>query len=87
MVVELFVAFVALAVALILIGVVLIIISIIVYGRKTEETEVGGVVIIGPIPIVFGSSLRIVKVVLILAIALTVLTIILALITLRMVVT
>ncbi|AEA12984.1 hypothetical protein TUZN_1513 [Thermoproteus uzoniensis 768-20] len=42
-------------------------------GGGGERAEAGGVVIIGPVPIVFGSSQRITKAVLILAIALTVL--------------
>ncbi|MGC9118876.1 MAG: TIGR00304 family membrane protein [Thermoproteus sp.] len=42
-------------------------------GDGGERAEAGGVVIIGPVPIVFGSSQRIAKAVLILAIALTVL--------------
>lgn len=84
--ISLFIIFVAIAIFLILIGVVLIIASIATGGRRTEGTEVGGVVIIGPLPVVFGSSVRITKIMLVLAVVLTVLAVILALITLRLVV-
>lgn len=45
-----------------------------------EKVEAGGVVLIGPVPIVFGTSQRIAKIVLILAIVLTILALVLFLI-------
>lgn len=76
---------IVLAVALIFAGTLLILIDMLrrpMSGMPStgKRTEVGGVVIVGPIPIVFGSSGSITKVVLILAIVLTVLAIALTLV-------
>lgn len=77
---------VAIAIVLIFIGTLLIFIDML---RRTEgrdssrhegRVDVGGAVIVGPIPIVFGSSREVTKVMLILAIALTALAITLTLI-------
>lgn len=52
-----------LAIATILIGMLLIFVSTLsARDRKTEgKSEVGGVIVLGPIPIAFGTSERIVK--------------------------
>lgn len=50
------------AVTIIFIGMLLIFISTLARGRKAEgRSEAGGVIVLGPIPIVFGTSERIVK--------------------------
>lgn len=60
---------------LILLGMFLMFLSIVVEASRREDGkasgEAGGVVIIGPVPIVFGTSQRVTKIVLILAIVLT----------------
>jgi len=57
---------------------------IMIMGALTKETERrvegGGVVILGPIPIVFSSSQRVAKAILVLAIILTLMTLILHLV-------
>lgn len=61
-------------------GAIIIMLSLIREIRVREEeskVETGGVVIIGPIPIVFGTSARIAKIMLVLSIALVILLIIL----------
>jgi len=66
------------AAILIMLGFVLMFLSsIVLEGREGKEskTEAGGVVIIGPIPLIFGTSTRIVFIILILAIVLMVLSI------------
>ncbi|MCE4605033.1 MAG: DUF131 domain-containing protein [Desulfurococcales archaeon] len=62
---------------LVFLGVFLVFIGFLGKISQSSNVEAGGVVIIGPLPIVFGSSSRITLVVLILAIILTILTIIL----------
>ncbi len=66
--------------ATIIIGVALLLIGIIFLAlRGSGKTEYGGVIVIGPLPIVFGSSSDAVKIAVIGAIALMVLAIILML--------
>jgi Protein of unknown function DUF131. len=61
---------------LIAIGVLLIFIDSLRESRREDRrVEAGGVLIIGPLPIVFGTSERVARIVLILAIVLTVLAI------------
>jgi len=63
-------------IVLIAIGVLLIFIdSLRESRRESRRVEAGGVLIIGPLPIVFGTSERVARIVLILAIILTVLAI------------
>ncbi|MGC9131312.1 MAG: TIGR00304 family membrane protein [Pyrobaculum sp.] len=67
---------------LIVAGVFLMALSILITALKREEggeskTEAGGVVLIGPVPIVFGTSQRIAQLTLILAILLTALALLL----------
>ena len=63
-------------IVLIAIGVLLIFIdSLRESRRESRRVEAGGVLIIGPLPIVFGTSERVARIVLILAIVLTVLAI------------
>jgi uncharacterized protein (TIGR00304 family) len=61
---------------LIMIGIFLLLLSLIRAGRE-GKAEAGGVVIIGPVPIVFGSSQRVATVTLALAIVLTALVLLL----------
>lgn len=69
--------------ALFLLGVFLMFLAILLEASKASreeergKAEAGGVVIIGPVPIVFGTSQRVAKVVLILALALTILAVLL----------
>jgi len=64
------------SIVLIAIGVLLIFIDSLRESRREDRrVEAGGVLIIGPLPIVFGTSERVARIVLILAIILTVLAI------------
>jgi uncharacterized protein (TIGR00304 family) len=64
------------SIVLIAIGVLLIFIDSLRESRREgRRVEAGGVLIIGPLPIVFGTSERVARIVLILAIILTVLAI------------
>ncbi|MEM1518883.1 MAG: DUF131 domain-containing protein [Pyrobaculum sp.] len=65
---------VALAVFLILLGIVLITLAALLKGGRAEA---GGVVLIGPLPIVFGTSQRITALTMTLAIVLTALALLL----------
>ena len=70
------------ALLLIVTGVLLMALSILITALRGEEggeskTEAGGVVLIGPVPIVFGTSQRIAQLTLILAILLTALALLL----------
>ena len=75
----------AVGMALFLLGIFVMFLAILLEaGRASKEegeergrAEAGGVVIIGPVPIVFGTSQRIAKVILILALALTIFAILL----------
>lgn len=74
---ELVVLLLVLSVVLVVVGVLLVFIGALVSAMKSsrergeKRIEGGGVLIIGPVPIVLASSERIAKVLLILAIALT----------------
>jgi len=63
--------------ALILIGVALIVFGGLLYALRGGKGEVGGVILIGPIPIVFGTSSDAVKVAVVGAIILMVLAVVL----------
>ena len=77
--------FVGLGLALIAVGVIILIVAVILAStRGTEKSEEGkvkaaGVIMIGPIPIIFGTDKKSVKEVLALALALTVALIVLLL--------
>jgi uncharacterized protein (TIGR00304 family) len=67
---------------LILLGIVLIFLGMLIlmlslWRAGEERAEAGGVVIVGPVPIVFGTSQRIAATVMVLAIALTVVALLL----------
>ena len=70
----------ALGIALIFIGVLFIIVAIVlisVSGAKSEgRVRGGGVIMIGPIPIIFGTDRKSLKTVVLLSLALTVLAIV-----------
>ena len=65
-----------LGIVIIFIGFIIILLAV-AKAMRGGKVEAGGAVIVGPIPIVFGTSARATKMVLILAIALTILAIIL----------
>ncbi len=71
-----FLTLVFIGVTIVVIGVLLIFIAGI-SSQGESRVEGGGVVVIGPIPIVFGSSQRITIILLVLAIILTIATIVL----------
>jgi uncharacterized protein (TIGR00304 family) len=75
----------ALAAVLIVVGVIVIILAILQSAGKSENAEVkgAGVIMIGPIPIIFGTDKKSVKTVIALALALTIALIILYLFLLR----
>jgi Protein of unknown function DUF131. len=64
-----------LGIVLVFLGILLLFLSFIRPGEG--KTEAGGVVIVGPVPIVFGTSQRIATAAMLLAIVLTILTILL----------
>ncbi|MEL9990536.1 MAG: DUF131 domain-containing protein [Thermoproteus sp.] len=76
---------IALGMGLFLLGIFLMFLAFLLEARKAaekeggekREAEAGGVIIVGPVPIVFGTNQRIAKMVLILAIVLTVLVLVL----------
>lgn len=75
----------AISFILVLLGVLLIFVgSLKKSDRETSRVEGGGVIIVGPIPIVIGSSEKISKILVILAIILTILTFIVFLYTSRL---
>lgn len=67
----------------IILGLIILLLSSFKETGERSESAAGGVVIIGPIPIVFGTTIKVVKIVLILAIILTVLTILLTILVLK----
>lgn len=79
-------------VVLILVGTILIFLDLMrrastkAGGVSEKRVEAGGAVVVGPIPIVFGSSKEVTKAMLIMAIILTLLAIILTLINLQVVI-
>jgi uncharacterized protein (TIGR00304 family) len=67
--------FLTLGIALIVIGVIVLILALILASSRRSEkdkAEVAGIVMIGPIPIIFGTGKKSVKTVLVLALAVTV---------------
>lgn len=69
----------ALGIALIFVGVLIIIVAVIllsISGAKKGKVKGGGVIIIGPIPIIFGTDKKSLKTVLLLSLALTVMLVI-----------
>jgi uncharacterized protein (TIGR00304 family) len=75
---------------LILLGIVLIFVGMLIlmlslWRAGEERAEAGGVVIVGPVPIVFGTSQRVATMVMVLAIVLTVVALLLFLLGLALV--
>ncbi|MEZ0248480.1 MAG: DUF131 domain-containing protein [Thermoproteus sp.] len=76
---------IALGMGLFLLGIFLMFLAFLLEARRSaeeksgerQEAEAGGVIIVGPVPIVFGTNQRIAKIVLVLAIVLTVLVLVL----------
>jgi uncharacterized protein (TIGR00304 family) len=69
----------ALGIALIFFGVLIIVVAVIllsVSGAKKGKVKGGGAIIIGPIPIVFGTDKKSLKTVLLLSLALTVMLVV-----------
>ena len=69
----------ALGIALIFVGVLIIIIAVVllsVSGAKRGKVKGGGAIIIGPIPIIFGTDKKSLKTVLLLSLALTVMLVV-----------
>ncbi len=69
----------ALGIALIFVGVLIIVIAVIlvsVSGGKKGKVKGGGAIIIGPIPIIFGTDKKSLKTVLLLSLALTVMLVV-----------
>jgi len=69
----------ALGIVLIFVGVLIIVIAIIlifISGAKKGKIKGGGAIIIGPIPIIFGTEKKLLKTVLLLSLALTVMLVV-----------
>jgi uncharacterized protein (TIGR00304 family) len=69
----------ALGIALIFVGVLIIIISVVllsVSGAKKGKVKGGGAIIIGPVPIIFGTDKKSLKTVLLLSLGLTVMLVV-----------
>lgn len=69
----------ALGVVLIFVGVLIIVIAVIllsISGAKKGEVTGGGAIIIGPVPVIFGTDKKSLKTVLLLSLALTVLLVV-----------
>ena len=67
-------AFYALGIALIFFGVLIIVVAVIllsISGVKKGKVKGGGAIIIGPIPIIFGTDTKSLKIVLLLSLVLT----------------
>ncbi len=75
----------ALATILIVVGIIVVILAVLLSAGKSENAKVksAGVIMIGPIPIIFGSDKKSIKTVIVLALALTIALIILYLFMLR----
>lgn len=69
----------ALATILIVVGIIVVILAVLLSAGKSENAKVksAGVIMIGPIPIIFGSDKKSIKTVIALALALTIALIIL----------
>jgi uncharacterized protein (TIGR00304 family) len=64
--------FYSLGVALVAVGIIIIVVSIILAStRRNDKVKAAGVVMIGPVPIIFGTDKKSIKTVLVLALALT----------------
>jgi uncharacterized protein (TIGR00304 family) len=70
--------FYALGIALVIVGIVVIIVTIVFAssGAKKGKVQGAGIIMIGPIPIIFGTDKKSVKAVLALALALTIVVLI-----------
>ena len=69
----------ALGIALVFVGVLIIVVAVIllsISGAKKGKVKGGGAVIIGPIPIIFGTDKESLKTVLLLSLALTVMLVV-----------
>ncbi len=69
----------ALGIALIFVGVLIMVVAVIllsISGAKKGKVKGGGAIIIGPIPIVFGTDKKSLKAVLLLSLALTVILVV-----------
>jgi uncharacterized protein (TIGR00304 family) len=69
----------ALGMALIFVGVLIIVVAVVllfVSGGKNGKVKGGGAILIGPIPIIFGTDKKSLKTVLLLSLALTVLLVV-----------
>ena len=69
----------ALGVVLIFVGVLIIVIAVIllsISGAEKGEVKGGGAIIIGPVPVIFGTDKKSLKTVLLLSLALTVLLVV-----------
>jgi uncharacterized protein (TIGR00304 family) len=69
----------ALGIALVFVGVLIIIVAVIllsVSGARKGKVKGGGVIIVGPVPIIFGTDEKSLKTVLLLSLALTVLLVV-----------
>jgi uncharacterized protein (TIGR00304 family) len=64
----------SLGIILIAVGIIIVILAVLLYIGKAENAKVkgAGVIMIGPIPIIFGSDKKSVKTILALALALTI---------------
>jgi uncharacterized protein (TIGR00304 family) len=69
----------ALGIALVFVGVLIIIVAVIllsISGAKKGKVKGGGAIIIGPVPIIFGTDEKSLKTILLLSLALTVLLVV-----------
>jgi len=69
----------ALGIALVVVGVLIIVIAVIllsISGVKKGKVKGGGAIIIGPVPIIFGTDKKSLKTVLLLSLALTVMLVV-----------
>ena len=69
----------ALGIALVFVGVLIIIVAVIllsVSGAKKGKVKGGGAIIVGPVPIIFGTDEKSLKTVLLLSLALTVMLVV-----------
>jgi uncharacterized protein (TIGR00304 family) len=70
-----------LGIVLILVGTLVLIVTSIMYSRRSSKSEdnktkIAGVIVVGPVPIIFGNDLKAIKTVITLAIILTVFAIV-----------
>ena len=55
--------------AFILVGIIILAMNTLLHKKGTRKGEIGGVILIGPFPIIFGTSSRMIKIMLIIAFA------------------